>query len=118
MANFEKHVIAGGIAGSIATCLLARNQGEDITLRDLLLGSIIGVATGVLADSLEPSTSPNHRGFFHSYITLAGELYGAHRLLGSSLDLETKKAALAALFGYGSHLLLGSSTPKGLPLLS
>ena len=117
MANFKTHLITGSIAGSVGVWLLARTRGENITLTDLLKGGAIGAAFSVLPDGLEPSTSPHHRSFFHSYATLAGEAYGAHRLLNSSLDIEVKKATLAALFGYGSHLLLDSRTPAGLPFM-
>ena len=117
MSDSRTHLITGALVGGIADCLFARVNGKEVTLKNFIEGAVIGAASGVLPDSLEPPTSPLHRSFFHSYAILCGEVYGIHKLIGSSLDPALKKVLLVTFFAYGSHLFLDSGTPARLPLV-
>lgn len=77
-------------------------------------GSLVG---SMLPDILEPATSPNHRGLFHSLLflgLLGGLLYWLWQRNGRPhVGLAF---AMGLVGGCGSHLVADATTPHGLPL--
>ena len=84
-----------------------------------LTGGLVGAATSMLPDIIEPAYNSSHRGFAHSYILgiiiLGGLCVNFTRLLNSDL---LGVVCASGCGGYLSHLLLDSITPVGLPFIS
>ena len=117
--NRNMHLLSGGLAGT-GTYLIEKNKsGEKPTPSGLIMSLGGGALTGILPDILEPATSSNHRGFFHSIsfgILIVFLLPGLFR---SNFISERCKIVLSVLrAAYGSHLVLDSFTPRGLPLFA
>lgn len=118
MPNFKTHVTIGGGVGFAAYC--AVHQLKKVVQPDKKfdwLEAAVWAGTAALAaslpDFLEPATSPNHRGFFHSILVLVALLW----LLGR---LGAGGVAMIGLFfvaglGYVSHLAADALTPRCLP---
>jgi len=117
MPSFKTHAIIGAIAGLgtyIAYKSVQRDE-DDSEPFDWLTAACcagIGVAIASLPDVLEPATSPNHRGFFHSIFVLF--------LIGLCLTGISAKCAIRLLLyvsgaAYLSHLLADFRTTKCLP---
>lgn len=119
MSSGQVHQIAAFAAGC-AMAAQAQSQRRQPMLGVLLSGGWSALATK-LPDLLEPAEHPNHRQFFHSaaFGLLVGKLsYEAYRWVPAS-DREQVRRELILLGGvaYLLHLLLDSSTPRGIPLL-
>jgi membrane-bound metal-dependent hydrolase YbcI (DUF457 family) len=81
------------------------------------IGYASGCAGGVLPDILEPASNPHHRKFFHSKTTAVATAIAGKKAILSKQNPILKSALVGAAAGYGSHLVLDSKTPKGLPLI-
>lgn len=95
-----------------------RKEDTKAGVGEILVAITIGATFGILADKLEPPTSPNHREFFHSVIfaAIAGwQIYNQ----SNNESTTANSSLLLKMIGvaYGSHLLLDAATPMGLPLL-
>lgn len=147
MPGNEAHSLAGFAAGvaAIPACRkVLISEPSPIEKGIAIIASMIGSCT---PDWLEPADSPEHRGFYHSYI--GGSLV-AVGTVKAAYELQKKLKKLEAAFlwyrengrpiptddlslyrilrwilcfvtgfscGYGSHLVLDGMTPKSLPLL-
>lgn len=109
------HGIVGAFSGALIYSAFKQKHNEWITPDGLITSMMGGAATGILPDILEPAKNPNHRQFFHSILTLGLNSYLAGSVLQSNLDNEKKGILLATLGGYSSHLIIDSTSPKGLP---
>ena len=117
MPNKRAHFWLGAVSGALSYGHRTTKRGEKPTLGGVIIHGLAGGVGGVAPDSLEPPTSPNHRGFLHSWSLLGLGAAQVKRLLDDPTILQQTKDLLAALAaGYGSHLLADSTTPKGLPL--
>ena len=130
MSNRSTHALAGfavcalalGLMehtaqrNSLRNGLIARHDREKV-LGKVLLGGLAGTVAGCLPDILEPATHPGHRAFFHSAACAGGIVYALHRWLPRVQDPELRQFILSLAVSYGSHLVLDSDTPKGLPLI-
>ncbi len=119
MPSGRVHQIAA-LGVGCAMAAHAQSQGRQPVLGVLISGGWSALATK-LPDLLEPTEHPNHRQFFHSaaFGLLVGKLsYEAYRWVPAS-DRERIWRELILLGGgaYLLHLLLDSSTPRGIPLL-
>jgi hypothetical protein len=66
MPNHQEHQLWGTVAG-LSYCLVTdSNQGQEISLPEMLGAAISSTATSKLPDLLEPAIHPNHRSTFHS----------------------------------------------------
>jgi inner membrane protein len=86
--------LAGGVAGSILTCL---------------------------PDRIEPAIHPNHRQFFHSLVLAVGLGYCFLRIKDwepqSREGTIVRKVALIGIAAYLVHLALDATTAKSLPVI-
>lgn len=112
-------MIGAGISLGVYALYKSHNK-EPWTLEGVLISGGLGAITALLPDILEPSSHPNHRGAFHSWGALAILILSNHKILQndvfSNLSDNEKLALILASVGYGSHLLVDSQTPKGLPI--
>ena len=130
MPNFKKHVTVGAVVGGSANLAWQlynifyssnRPKGfwetvQRIDFVELVLFTAGGAAVAALPDLIEPTSNPNHRAMFHS-LTCAGAItysgFGKH---SDKMLPHTRHALQVAALSYLSHLLLDSSTPKGIPI--
>ncbi|MDQ8184257.1 metal-dependent hydrolase [Pelagicoccus sp. SDUM812002] len=120
--NGKAHRFIGGATGFAYSVHLHQEKLKEDPEAEFDIGSAIlyiglGILGGSLPDLLEPATSPNHRGFFHSLAFGAAVMafvYGEH---SEEWDPELRKLARAFAKSYLSHLAADLTTPKGLPLL-
>jgi membrane-bound metal-dependent hydrolase YbcI (DUF457 family) len=148
MPKRRVHITAGVIAGLGAGLATARQLPQEHQLVHVGFATLGGVIGSMLPDVIEPATSPNHRGSFHSLLAAGGltaataadwsarchrraaecDARAAQCQVGSHerSDQELKALCFRALAGliigliagYGSHLLLDSTTSRSLPLIS
>jgi inner membrane protein len=115
--NASEHMIGGAIATSLTYLLVSSAAGEAPTMEGLLTAALVGVPTGLLLDLVEPAIHPHHRGPAHSVLAFGGLVAVANGLWSDGTVTQTNKVwGLVALAGIGSHHVLDSSTPRGLPL--
>jgi membrane-bound metal-dependent hydrolase YbcI (DUF457 family) len=87
------------------------DQRFDFGRAALLAG--VGALAASIPDWLEPATSPNHRGFFHSIAVLAVLIWIVTR---STVGVVSIAGLLTvAIMGYISHLAADACTRRGLP---
>jgi len=114
----KKHAAIGAIFGLCGYLLYKDIKQKPIDWLEAILSMIGGAFAGILPDILEPATSPNPRSLFHSAISLLILAYGNQKVWQNENLTEGQKTAISTLSAaYGSHLLAGSTTEKGLPLL-
>jgi membrane-bound metal-dependent hydrolase YbcI (DUF457 family) len=112
------HAVVGGLAGASFYAVERTFSDKEIVRDDAIAHFMFGALAGSLPDILEPPLHRRHRRFFHSYFTL-----GATALALASIDdlkdasRENKLMLKAMLSAYMTHLLLDSTTPKGLPAI-
>ncbi len=119
MPNATTHLILGGATGATVNIAfqIARMTSKTDTKFDwgeLLLCTAAGGAAGLIPDLLEPATTPNHRGFFHSItaaVLVAYLISGRHT---AKWSVATLALFSAAGFGYLSHLVADATTPKSI----
>jgi len=91
---------------------------EPMTWQGALGTVSLGGLIAVLPDITEPATDPNHRGFFHSVTLLTILGWANYNVCQSpNLDPSVKKTLVLGSLAYASHLIVDSTTPKGLPFL-
>lgn len=110
------------IAGAAVGIFLARN--ESVAGRSTITPFVGGTAAALLTnlpDLLEPATSPNHRGPFHSlaFAALLGK--SLHQLSRWQPQTESERfwrgAGMVAISAYLIHLVLDFTTAKSLPVI-
>lgn len=136
-----------GIAAGVGTAAVFMPKDNFLGGVVELIGAAIGGRIGgAAADWLEPAVSPHHRGIAHSGVAAAGliglatvnhakkcrENAASCRERAALAQTENERSNLGLeelgwrflaglilgfLAGYGSHLVLDSQTPHGLPLL-
>jgi len=91
---------------------------ENLTLQGVLGSLVLGGFAGILPDVIEPPSSPNHRGFFHSSALLGILTYG-NKKVWESENLTGDQKLFATLFSaaFGSHITSDGITPRSIPLL-
>ena len=140
MPNRREHIEVGAVAGALVALLRSDAQDSGELLLEVAGGALGGALGGRLPDILEPPTSPGHRGVAHAIIPVAAAgSFVVSRLPGASVPRPramerqgvqhdgTPASSLGERFlsglavggavGYASHLLMDSTTPRGLPLL-
>lgn len=131
MANFKKHLVTGAIIGTITAFVmcfiqylkeLRKNPKRRFSfwqfIQGILAGCALGSLMGIITDKIEPSTNPNHRGFFHSItFWFLLSIAGYKILMGKNVNCLCKNLVVVGFAGYSSHLLLDMQTPKSLPFL-
>lgn len=129
MPNSKTHIISGTIVGAVAMLCITVRKGILTPIR-FLVGLAVSALVSRLPDILEPATSPNHRGFFHSVVffvvltLLCMGIWKKFESVGENGETKqiTLKELLLALLFVGLlcvmlHLLLDSFTKKSLPIL-
>ncbi len=118
MVSGKRHERSGGLR-MLGRYLLYKQLRREQPNLIMAVGSYyVGKTIATLPDELEPPTSPNHRGFFHSKTFLLGATTAAGRIMKNpNLTPEEKYWWLAALEVYCGHLLQDSRTPAGLPAI-
>ena len=122
MANFKTHFLVGAATGAVANLVKQASQkaldpGREFSWYELLAWSAAGGAIASIPDLLEPATSPNHRGFFHSIAFGALAIFALKGKHLDRIDSEVKELLGLAAYSYLSHLFLDATTPKGLPII-
>jgi membrane-bound metal-dependent hydrolase YbcI (DUF457 family) len=114
-----EHAILGSLVSLGLYAGYKSLKKENLTLQGVLGSLVLGGFAGILPDVIEPPSSPNHRGFFHSMAFLGMLSYGNNKMIGSQRMTDGQKL-LTVLFSvaYGTHLASDSVTAKGIPLLS
>ena len=131
MPNSRAHIKAGALtAAVIAFASNIRKQQELVnngfqkqidlksTLVQSAVHSFIGAVGGVLPDLLEPADHPCHRKIAHSWavvLSLPRICYAIDT--NQDLNVEQREILKSLVYGYGSHLVLDSTTSKSLPLI-
>lgn len=118
MPNAAAHKTGAAIAVGLITATATYKQ--DNAFVKTTIASALAHFMGTLPDLLEPATNPNHRQFFHSLTFLGLVGTGMYKLYQweaeDELDKLIRFALLAAGGAYVTHLLMDSTTPKGLPV--
>lgn len=126
MAGRRKHAAYGAGVGAgvgiAAALIMAKITGQPITFGGVAQyaagGALLGVAGAMIPDLLEPATSPNHRGGWHTAEAGAAlALATGITLTQPQLFVPVLTLGVPAVAGYNSHLFLDSKTPQGLPKL-
>ena len=119
MSNAKAHKVGAAIVVGVSAALI--DDKDEFDLTKLAFASSLAYTLGRLPDIIEPATSPNHRQFFHSYtffVLLGVGMLKAHQW---KPETEYKKLARYSLLiaggAYATHLLMDSTTPKGLPII-
>lgn len=123
MPNGRTHRIAGATIGGVTAACYSREIGGAPLVAELLGGSIGGYLTSGLPDTIDPPTSPSHRGIGHSaalasLVAKFGKenLAGLQRLLRQEADgfhrlyTETEDTMLRAGYWFlrlGYHFVAG-----------
>lgn len=119
----KEHLNVGFLTGMIYSVAYLLNQPKEkngfdwIDFRNILIitgGSTFG---SLLPDMIEPATNPNHRSIFHSVLfgsILTGNLI--HNRNAKPDDI-LKMVINSISAGYLSHLVIDSTTPRGLPIV-
>ncbi|MHA2245274.1 MAG: metal-dependent hydrolase [Candidatus Hodarchaeales archaeon] len=115
--NIRDHMLFGFLSGSLLGIFLC-NLTSDLNLNFIAFSSFFSGFGSIFPDSLEPASSWNHRGFFHSQRVL-GVLTLFSFLLSITCSLWPPDIHVLFAFGftigYLSHLLSDAITPIGLP---
>jgi len=117
MADGNTHFTTGAGIGILNYIAQKNQRNEEVTLAELLtVGACSGFA-GVLSDIIDPPTSPQHRQIGHSAVMSAVFLPKIWEWTQNNPNLtqEQKDLIQSMIFAFGSHLVLDSVTPAGLP---
>ncbi|MEW5922470.1 MAG: metal-dependent hydrolase [Candidatus Zixiibacteriota bacterium] len=117
--NCYVHRTAGFLVGGGTYAALKKyeyNEQPDIV--GCFVYGLLGSLIAELPDILEPANNPNHRGFYHSAAFIGISGYLLYRLFkNGNVSREWNLICKVAAATYGSHLVLDSSTPRGLPFI-
>lgn len=121
MPNRTQHALVGAAIGAslnlLKQCIQSQLEpAREFDWAELAVYTAGGAATGILADVLEPATSPNHRAFYHSVVFGATTLYATHGPHSDEWDPESRALLRTMSYCYLSHLVADSTTPKGISL--
>lgn len=112
--------LASSRAPTTAAAHVSPGNNEN-ELPAIAASGLFGAVCGTLPDLIEPANNPNHRQFFHSIAFGAILSGGLWHLWQWRPDREwqiwARRAGLVAGGAYLVHLMLDSTTPKGLPVL-
>src|SRR5258708_1613999 len=109
-------MIGGAIAATAAYAIASTITGQPVTFDGLLAAAFIGAPAGLVLDLMEPATNPCHRSVCHSVVAAAAVGILAKQLwIDPIISPQARVWSTAFLAGIGSHYLLDSTTPKGLP---
>lgn len=119
MPNWKTHMIIGAATGAAVNIAIQAGRKvlspkSHFDFGELLLCTGVASMAALIPDVLEPATSPNHRGFFHSFAMAAIVAYiitGKHT--GKWPILFTLLIGTAGA-GYLSHLAADACTPKSI----
>ena len=113
MPNYNQHLKTGAVVGGLSGAGLyvfryyqAKDENPKLkfTWGEFMLYTMGGISTGalcsILADKLEPASSPNHRGFFHSITFETLLLFSIYKMLNKENDSIWKDIAFFAVAGY------------------
>jgi membrane-bound metal-dependent hydrolase YbcI (DUF457 family) len=117
MADGKMHFTTGAVIGLLTYIANKNQRNEQISIPELaVVGACSGFA-GVLPDIIDPPTNPQHRQIGHSAIISAATLPKIWQWTQNNPNLtqEQKDLIRAMIFAFGSHLVLDSGTPAGLP---
>jgi hypothetical protein len=147
MPRRSVHAPAGAVSGAALAAYRSRQAPTDQRIAETVGGTLGGLLGGLLPDLIEPAYTPNHRSIAHSAVagsalTLArlAEWQAGCRTaadnalkrsilypLGSDERSSAERDAIlwrllagflvGLVAGYGSHLVLDASTPRGLPFV-
>lgn len=147
MPGRRTHTWVGGATGLVAAVYRVRGMPDGQVIAAALGGFLGGWLGGIAPDGLEPATDPNHRKFAHSVVAAgtlclapttqfeawcmanaaawdqaafahpAGTAERSQAELKAWLWRVVAGAAIGAIAGYASHLLLDAGTPRGLPMI-
>jgi len=118
MPNNDEHTLVGGLLGLMCYFGHKNLTGTKPSLLGAAGSTVLGAAAGSLPDMIEPATSPQHRGLFHSASVGLGLTYLLRKAARSETLSREEKLVTAILgLGYLSHLSLDSRTSQGLPLI-
>lgn len=116
--RIEDHGVLGALIALANDWTYKQKKGQPMTFGDIIKSLVLGGLAGMAPDIIEPATSPNHRGFFHSVGMLKILAYAQDRTCQAQNLTEAQKQLASTLIdAYTSHLLSDSTTQKGLPLL-
>jgi membrane-bound metal-dependent hydrolase YbcI (DUF457 family) len=119
MANGKTHLVTGVGMALAADYFwqrerMATDPGTRFDCGEMVFVGFWGGVAAVLADVLEPATSPHHRGFFHSVCFLLIVLLALATCSGT-LTVKWQRFIGILAGCYFSHLFLDAITPRGLP---
>lgn len=118
MGNSVQHAMLGATLGFGCYLLYKLITKKAFEWDKAIICTGLGTVCGILPDVLESATSPNHRKFAHSLVFLSGLTIGEIKIIeDKKLSEEYKLFLSSAIVGYGCHLFLDSSTPRGLPAI-
>lgn len=127
-------MLAGAALGIVSSVVVQKklHKTEDLEIGHIALATSMATASSRLPDILEPATSPNHRGFFHSVLFgiilgfLGAELWQnlkerrEERIRAGGNALHREEIVLGlfliVIFAFLLHLMMDSLTKRGLPL--
>lgn len=108
-------------SASVGIYLASRESEAGTQTIKPLLGSSAAAFFTNLPDILEPATSPNHRGVFHSlaFAALLGSCLYRLNQWQTETELESllRGLGMIAVSAYLIHLALDFTTAKSLPLI-
>lgn len=117
MPDTLKHLIAGLCSAGTSHLDYKATQKEDPNSREFAVCLLVGAIGAVAPDILEPPDNPNHRGFFHSRTCIGLLTWLGDAIIQNPTSSTAQRiATIGTVSGYGSHIRLDSSTPKGVSL--
>lgn len=122
MPSINAHLILGALTGAAVDVGLQFQRMEDagngtFAWGELLVCSATAALAATLPDVLEPATSPDHRGFFHSFAMAGLVAYVISQDRARSRPAEQALLLAAAGLGYLSHLAADATTASCLPTI-
>lgn len=122
MPRRSTHIAVGAGAGILADLFIqwlewGGRPDFRIDVGRLLIAGGIGAVAGTLPDILEPATSPNHRGVFHSATSGYAVWWACKGQHTEALDPNVRSILQAFAVGFGSHLAADSITPRSIRLV-
>ena len=115
--NLE-HMVAGIASAGVLYAVHKNSLNQPIDPRELVTAAIFGAVGAALPDIAERPDNPYHRGFFHS-LACTGALswLGKATIYNPACNPFGRAAVIGVVAGYGSHMILDSTTPMGVELI-
>lgn len=122
MSNFRTHAMIGAGVGVFLNVAKQSTQKlihptREFCFSEILVWGAAGSMVASLPDMLEPATSPNHRGLFHSLAFVAVIIYLINGKHTEQLSSDQKSGCKLLGWTYISHLALDFMTKRGLPFI-